>query len=166
MPYRSPSVKPNLIINTYRKMFRTDRNMMWFNITLLSRKNHVISSAIYNWYFSQWRKKSCIVSVSCIKVRYYRKETYEMTSSSSDTDNTAVFCPVHVSNLTETFWHFKTILNFFLPCSGDNEFNRWLWCNSNFFKIKVITNIVYRCIEWSLEITDLTEGWRWWSNIK
>jgi hypothetical protein len=89
-----------------------------------------------------------------------------VTSSSCDTDNTAILCPVHVSNLSETFWDFKTVLNFFLPCSGVNKFNGRLWCYGNFFKIKVITNIVYRCIKWSLEITDLTKRLRCWSNIK
>lgn len=162
----SPSIEPNLIINAYCKMFRTNSNMMWFNITLLSSKNHVISGAIYNWYFSQWRKESCIVSVSCVKVRNYCKESYEVTSRCRDTDNTAVLCPVHVRNLTETFWDFKTVLNFFLPCSGVNKFNTRLRCYGNFFKINIIANIVYRCIKWSLEITDLTKGWRCWSHIK
>ena len=166
MSNRSPSIEPNLVINANRKMFRTNRNMMWFYITLLPCKNHVISGAIYNWYFSQRRKESCIVSVSCIKIGYYCQETYEVTSSSCHTDNTPIFCPVHISNLTVAFWYFKPILNFFLPGCGVNKFYWRLWCYGNFFKINIITNIVYWCIKWSLKITDLTKRWRCWSNIK
>jgi len=147
-------------------MFRTNRNMMRFNITLLPCKNHVISSTIYNWHFSQWRKKCCVVFMSCIKVRHYCKESYKITSSSCYTNNATVLCPVHVSNLTITFWDFKTVLNFFLPSSCINKFNRRLRCYSNFFKINIVRNIVYRCIKWSLEIANLTKWWRCRPNIK
>ena len=147
-------------------MFRTNSNMVRFNITLLSCKNHVISRTIYYWYFSQWRKKSGIISVSCIKIRNYRKKSYKVTSRSCYTDNTAILSPMHVCNLTITFWNFKTILNFFLPSSSIYKFNRRLRCYSNFFKINIIGNIIYRCIKRSLEITDLSKCWRSWSNIK
>jgi len=105
------------------------------------------------------------MSISSEELGDNSEETKEVASASSETHDTAVFSPRHLSDSPCTFLDVNSILWFFKPGVGIEEFYATLTRNSNFTHIMIDTEVLNGSHErldvWMLSLSSWSNWSKW-----